>query len=286
MVAPTKSWKLIADTDVDADSPVNETLMTNIRDDLYHLEEWLGKDYTAAQNHDHDGTNSKAVASVGAGAVNQGALKTTTGEVSVTESTGLNLTLPGGEYGFYPQLKSQNLSNSDVQTLMEGQASTSYVTNIYLEAAFVGGGENCYAQQRYVQSSPPYMIGSEQWGHFFFQLVNSAGDVKATYEAPDAPWGNNGALWVSKDDPERIASLPHPFANYINRNPADDGLEIVLVDMRGVDVETIRTGAMKGRRHFTDEMVKAAKGKTKNKKMADTGLPMITGFTDRVKIKE
>ena len=61
MAAPSKSFTVIADSSIDADSPLTEDLMTDLRDNDIHLEEWLGKDYTAATNHDHDGANSAAV---------------------------------------------------------------------------------------------------------------------------------------------------------------------------------------------------------------------------------
>ena len=61
MPAPAKSWTAIADTSVDADSPLDETLLTALRNNAEHLEEWLGKDYTAATNHNHDGVNSAAI---------------------------------------------------------------------------------------------------------------------------------------------------------------------------------------------------------------------------------
>ena len=69
MAAPSKSWVTIADSQVDADSPGDTVLVTGFRDDLVHLREWLGMGYTAAQNHDHDGVNSKLVGSVGDGAI-------------------------------------------------------------------------------------------------------------------------------------------------------------------------------------------------------------------------
>lgn len=59
MAAPSKTYTLIADGSIDADSPLDVTLMAQIRDNLIHLEEWLGHSYTAAQDHDHDGVNSK-----------------------------------------------------------------------------------------------------------------------------------------------------------------------------------------------------------------------------------
>ncbi|MBI5237706.1 MAG: hypothetical protein HY887_04715 [Deltaproteobacteria bacterium] len=58
MPAPSKNYTLIADTSIDADSPLDVILLTAIRDDLIHIEEWLGDSYTAAKNHNHDGVNS------------------------------------------------------------------------------------------------------------------------------------------------------------------------------------------------------------------------------------
>lgn len=62
MPAPSKAWVAIADTAVDPDSPVDQALMQGLRDDAVHLREWLGLNYTAAVDHDHDGNNSKAIA--------------------------------------------------------------------------------------------------------------------------------------------------------------------------------------------------------------------------------
>lgn len=64
MPAPAKSFTVIADTAVDVDSPLDEALVTALRDNTFHLEEWLGKNYTAAVDHDHDGVNSKQIPSI------------------------------------------------------------------------------------------------------------------------------------------------------------------------------------------------------------------------------
>ncbi len=61
MTAPAKNFTAIADTSIDADSPLDVTLMTALRDNDQHLEEWLGKDYTAATNHEHNGTDSAKI---------------------------------------------------------------------------------------------------------------------------------------------------------------------------------------------------------------------------------
>ena len=61
MVAPSKNWTNIADTAIDADSPLDTTLMTGIRDNLVNIKEWLGYGYTAAQAHKHDGVDSAQI---------------------------------------------------------------------------------------------------------------------------------------------------------------------------------------------------------------------------------
>jgi hypothetical protein len=58
MPAPSKNFTAIADTAVDVDSPIDETLMTALRDRDQHLYEWIGYGYTPAQAHNHDGVNS------------------------------------------------------------------------------------------------------------------------------------------------------------------------------------------------------------------------------------
>lgn len=61
MAAPSKDFTVIADSRVDTDSPVDTTLVTDMRDNDIHLEEAMGRDYVLAVNHDHDDVNSKGV---------------------------------------------------------------------------------------------------------------------------------------------------------------------------------------------------------------------------------
>lgn len=58
MAAPSKNFTVIPDSDVDANSPLDATLKTEERDNDIHLEEWMGKNFTAAVDHDHNGVNS------------------------------------------------------------------------------------------------------------------------------------------------------------------------------------------------------------------------------------
>ena len=58
MPAPSKNWTVIADAALAVDEPITTTLMTEIRDNLVNLQEWLGFGFTPAQAHNHDGVNS------------------------------------------------------------------------------------------------------------------------------------------------------------------------------------------------------------------------------------
>ncbi len=289
MAAPSKAWVTIADSQVDADSPGDTTLVTGFRDDLVHLREWLGMSYTAAQNHDHDGVNSKLTASAAAGSIGQGQLKTTTGAVSTSDAGHTNLTLPGGEYGFYPNIK---MSVTDMQSwsaMIVAKSSTfsgwtSYINNISLAT---GGSGLIYAQQRYMQASPPYKIGDVNWGHFLFLLRKIAiGEVVASYEAEDPPWAYNGKVWLPKDHTDKISEVPHPFTDYWMKDPAVDGLEIVLVNLNAVDTGKWRADNQKVGKGLIEDLSAVLTGKGKMKAFADYSVPMIARFTDRVKVVE
>ncbi|MBI4950016.1 MAG: hypothetical protein HY955_07730 [Deltaproteobacteria bacterium] len=61
MAYPSKTFTVITDSAVDADSPIDVSLMTSLRDNDVHLREWLGGDYAAESNHSHDGVNSRSI---------------------------------------------------------------------------------------------------------------------------------------------------------------------------------------------------------------------------------
>lgn len=61
MAYPSKTFTTISDSAIDADSPIDVSLMTSFRDNDIHLKEWLGRDYSAEPNHSHDGVNSKSI---------------------------------------------------------------------------------------------------------------------------------------------------------------------------------------------------------------------------------
>lgn len=58
-MALTYTWNTVNATQTDPDSPVDTTLMEALRQNAIHNFDWIGKDYTPVDNHDHDGVNSK-----------------------------------------------------------------------------------------------------------------------------------------------------------------------------------------------------------------------------------
>jgi len=135
---------------------------------------------------------------VGDGSISQAKLKTTTGEVSRTQSgsgfSGGLSALPGGEYGFYPQNKitysgtESGYGRMSISYYSTGPlyptAHSSYATRIWMGAGVnTSGDTTIYALQRYITAS-----GKDHW---IFLLVDK----------------------------------PHPFGNYDPKKH-----EIILVD--------------------------------------------------------
>lgn len=149
--------------------------------------------------------------SVADAAISQVKLKTSMGSVSQAGSTYANNTLPGGEYGFYPQTKMSNYHNATygAQLIKSDDAAmtwTSYATVIALRGT---GSYSMYAQQRYVTAS-----GRDHW--IFLLIDKITKKQKGGYQALDHPSYGNGA---TEDE------MPHPFLSF---NPDTD--EIILID--------------------------------------------------------
>jgi hypothetical protein len=144
--------------------------------------------------------------------VSQAKLKTSTGEVS-TLSENLLTTLPGGEYGFYPQGKISAAGSEGIISCLSTRdypiTGTSYATYIFIGLKASGGSRTVYAQQRYITSS-----GRDHW--IFLLVDKTTGQVIGGYEAPDHPsYGNGG------DETKLI----HPFCSIDEATQ-----EVVLVD--------------------------------------------------------
>lgn len=130
--------------------------------------------------------------------IKQGALSTTTGEITATNGNAANTALPGGEYGFYPQMKTNDVTNTRPFGSILNEAGgipTSYTTWMYIGNTNGTAGTTAYAQQRYVQASPPYEPYREGDAiplFIFACLEKGSGRVLFTWTAPDPPWANNG----------------------------------------------------------------------------------------------
>jgi hypothetical protein len=132
-------------------------------------------------------------------AVGQAELKTTTGSVQTTTSG--QFLLPGGQYGFYPELQLSTGGTAgtcyianDLATL-SGWVVENYYTTIYI--AKTGSG-SMFANQRYIQASPPYNLGNGDIPLFIYALINkSTAKVEATYVAEDPPWAYNGSKRIN-----------------------------------------------------------------------------------------
>lgn len=212
---------------------------------------------------------------VAASSINRTALKSATASQSYAVTTGLYVfSLTGGDYtlGWY-------LGGSAVNLHLRGHGGTYsasvgvWNTNDITQTA--------YLYSRYIQASPPYKIGGHDWGHFIYLLRNiSTGEIIGSYEAEDPMWAYNGAIWEPKDSEARIASFSHPFTDYLERDPALDGLEIVLLDTRSFDAEAMKLDMQKRKKGLIDGILST--GKTLGKK--DAGIPALAHMQN-VKIK-
>jgi len=284
MAAPSKSYVVISDTQVDADSPLDTVLMTGYRDDVVHLKEVLYDTYTPAKAHTHDGVNSAPIVP-DPSSIGQGELKTTTGTVSTSSTSPANFTLPGGTYGFYPQVGNNVVAPyKTTATIATDMVNAGYVTNIVLNTS---AGGTSYAKQRYIQASPPYKIGDTNWGHFLFLLREiSTGKIISSYEAEDPPWAYNGKVWLPKDHTDRISEVPHPFADYTDKDPSADGLEIVLVNLNAVNTKKWREDNWTVGKGILEDLSSVIAGKGIKKIFADYSIPQIPRFTDKVGVIE
>lgn len=277
---------------VAADKPVTALLMGYIRDNTRYLKDRLvtGTGHTHNQAGTDEGgpvtpaDNSVTQAKMADAAVGQAELKSTVGEVNADSSVPANVTLPGGTYGFYPQVKCGATTTTMAASIASGNTSGTYATLIYLSGDATSG-HMVYAQHRYIQASPPYLIGQVIWGHFLFLLRDIAtGTVRSAYQAEDPPWAYNGVLYLPEKDPGRIAAVPHPFADYWLKDPAIDGLEIVMVDLTEHDTKKWIADNAKLGKGLLEDLGSVITGKGIIKPNSDYLLPDIPKFTDRVKI--
>ena len=147
--------------------------------------------------------NSVSQSTVDANAIGQSELKDSTGTVSAS-GTGTILTLAGGSYGFYPQIRTgaavayyitagmvDSVSGDSTPATVYNayNIGTSYLTRISLST----NGSTINAVQRYFTASKPYNLGDGEVGRFIFAIINNATrEVESVYQATEAPWHYNG----------------------------------------------------------------------------------------------
>jgi len=131
--------------------------------------------------------------------VTQAKLKTSTGSVNSADDDLVSKTLPGGTYGFYPQIKMSVAAGGEWKAAITDSGVTgftSYTTHIALEAQT--GAYTIYAQQRYVTSSGEV--------HWIFILRNKVTkEILSVWQAPDHPCFGNS---------DKPSLRPHPHLDF------------------------------------------------------------------------
>ena len=178
------AYSSIPDSQIDADSPLISDTFFKLRDNpiaIANGDSGAPKIQSAALD-----TGVVGSAAMAAGAIEQAAINTSQGTVSVYQNG--YTTLPGGQYGFWCEAQNSATGNNIGGP---GKNGTGYTASVRMESS--GGSTTCYMRQRYINSSPPYDMGHGEIAHFVFALVeNSSGKVLATYAADCAPWHYNG----------------------------------------------------------------------------------------------
>jgi len=145
--------------------------------------------------------------------VSQSKLKTSTGSVNTTGTSWVNRTLPGGSYGFFPQVKQASGAETYTYISHLGSVSTSYTTNVTMRG---NNGVYAYAQQRYITSS-----GEVFW--IFLLRNKTTKEIEGMYQAPDHPCFGNGG---------KPLLISHPFGDYDTETQ-----EIIVINPTNEEVE-------------------------------------------------
>lgn len=160
---------------IDGESPIDETLMTQLRDNPVAISEG---DAAAPRILEP---------AYGASSINQAALKSTTasGSVAIGAGSAGIYVLTGGTYSWWTAG-----SNSTLGGMGFGNSDTAAGT-IGLENPD-GGSRTFYVDERYIQASPPYDLGDGEIPLFVYALMNKAGEVEGTRISQDPLWAYHG----------------------------------------------------------------------------------------------
>ncbi len=197
----------VSESEKDADSIVDVSLIDKLDQNPHAIAEGASgapKIQSAALDSDivtaaKIAANAVGQSEIASGAVHQSELDTSSGIVSVSDGAA-DLTLPGGQYGFYPQLRADNgdITISLDARLANDVDSATYAANIYLSVSGSSTPDG-YARQRYVNSSPPIDLGDGDIPLFFFAMMRG-GKMFATYAADVPPWLYNGPTNTRPDE--------------------------------------------------------------------------------------
>lgn len=260
------TYSAVSASEKDADSVVDVSLIDKLDQNPHAIAEGASgapKVQSAAIN-DNAITAAKIASSavgqseIASGAVHQSELDTSIGTVSTNSEVTVHLTLPGGQYGFYPQVRVTDSDEAISAHVASNYSSTSFTTVIaMLNSDPDFSANDVEARQRYINSSPPIDLGDGDIPLFFFAHVDDSGKILSSYSADVPPWLYNGPTTTTPDrvlkngkklqwkrtiDPhtKRVTKemveltqdvknadmnlIPHPFAS------APPGSNIILLD--------------------------------------------------------
>ena len=181
------TYSAVSASEKDADSPITVGLIDKLDQNPLAIAE--GASGAPQIQSAAIATNAVTQSTIASGAVHQSELDTSIGTVS---SNGITSTyvLPGGTYGFYPQVKTPSaFYDSHAQIAYNYGTSNVWATVIRLDPQ---GDTDMDARQRYINSSPPIDLGDGNIPLFFFAEVKSSGEIISTYSADVPPWLYNG----------------------------------------------------------------------------------------------
>ena len=176
--------------------------------------------------------NDSRLTAFGNGTVSQSKLKTSSGAVGMVNTASdfnTNFTLPGGQYGFYPQLylyAPDGLATAGASLLATTSASLGTANYIYLTVAGIIGYATMQATQTYVTSS-----GEVYWIYLLWDKKTKVLE---------------GSHWMAPDHPcfgrcGKPGLVPHPFTHYDSNKH-----EIVVIHPTPEQVDAAEKNCIKG----------------------------------------
>ncbi len=173
--------------------------------------EWTGSSWEdVAQTH-----------TPAAGSVTQSKLSSTQEVESHVGNTVLtdNTFAAVGQFGFWPRIKTSDISIGVRWKGPVSVKSTSYSTRIGLQSD--NGVVTVSLEMTYVQACPPYNLGDGEIPLFVWALIDKAtGKIVGTSTAPDPPWGNNGPTSIRPQFDDHRTGKKYRF------NPINPGFDI------------------------------------------------------------